>query len=280
MGLARNLEKALEGMVEGSFTKLFRSRLQPLEVGRRIQREMAENKTISVNHVYAPNDFRIFIGAEDLERFKPIESGLVQDFKEIVIDTAKENHWNIMGQPRVKILEMDDLGKGEFKVESSMIADSGSPAPAVSTREPDAGNVGATRAISLNTSERLGLPETGGRLVVLDGDGRPKEKISIAHPPLVIGRLSNVDVVLADPNVSRRHAELSLDGSTWTLTDLGSTNGSFVNGRRISESALNHGDRLTFGASELVFDLVPAGHQSGRSQAGRADPDATQAEGH
>jgi len=274
MGLAKNVEERLEGIVEGFFARVFRSGLQPVEIGRRIQRAMAENKTISVNRIYAANDFRIFIGTEDLDRFKPMESGLVADFSEIVIDTAKQNHWNLMGQPQIKILEMEGLGKGEFKLECSMTADSGSLRPAVSTRAPDEANAGATRAISSNTAERLGIASSGAKLVVLgdnEGDGAaPKESISITRTPIIIGRLSNVDVVLADSNVSRRHAELARDGSRWVLKDLGSTNGTFVNGARATEQTLTSGDRLTFGSSELVFETVHEGRDSGGPNVTRA----------
>jgi pSer/pThr/pTyr-binding forkhead associated (FHA) protein len=265
MGLARAVEERLEGMMEGFFARVFRSGLQPVEVGRRIQREMGENKTISVSRTYAPNDFRIFIGPEDRARFQPMEEGLVSEFSEVVIETAKQNRWNLMGQPRVRFIEDEDLGKGQFKVESSLTADKGSPAPAVSTREPDEANPGATRAISLNTAERLGLSKSGAQLVVLDDSGQAKESISITRTPIVVGRLSSVDVVLSDPNVSRRHAELRRDGPAWVIVDLGSTNGTYVNGKQVTEQALSDGDRLSFGSSDLLIKL-----------AGPADRDATQ----
>lgn len=251
--------------MEGFFARVFRSGLQPVEVGRRIQREMGQNKTISVSRTYAPNDFRIFISQEDHQRFAAMEEGLISEFSDVIIDTAKENRWNLMGQPRVRFIEDDDLGKGQFKVESSLAADKGSPVPAMSTREPDEANPGATRALSLSTAERLGVSKSGAELVELDDSGEPRESISITRTPIVVGRLSSVDVVLSDPNVSRRHAEIRRDGPAWVLVDLGSTNGTYVNGRQVSEHSLDDGDRLSFGSSEMLFKLtVPA------------DPNATQ----
>ena len=241
--------------MEGFFTKLFRSGLQPVEVGRRIQREMAENRTISVNRVYGPNEFRIFIGPEDNQRFEPIKSGLETEFKEVVMQTAKDNRWNLMGEPSIKFHVVDELGKGEFRVESSMVAGAGAPPPPASTRQAEGDNVGETRALSFDTAERLGLARAA-ELVVLDQHGRPHERIAITRYPVVIGRQSGCDVVLADPNVSRRHAELRRDGDRWVLVDLGSTNGTYVNGKQEQERSLRDGDRVSFGSSSLLFKSI------------------------
>lgn len=254
MGVARDIERRLESFVEGFFTRLFRSGLQPVEVGRRIVREMGENKTVSVNRIYAPNDFRVFIGPEDHERFGPMEPGLVREFSDLVIETAKQNRWNLMGVPRIAFAVDQGLGKGEFQVDASLAADGG--VPAVSTRAASDDDASSTRAISTATAERLGLSHAGATLVVLDENGGAKERIAITSAPVTIGRLSTNDVVLSDPNVSRRHAELRRDGDDWAIVDLGSTNGTLVNGKPAKERGLSHGDRISFGTSELRFELA------------------------
>lgn len=260
MGVVRKVEQRLESLVEGFFTKVFRSGLQPVEVARRILREMGENKTVSVSRTYAPNEFRIAMGSDDHGRFAPMEAGLRREFSDLVIDAAKENRWNLMGVPRISFVEDESLGQGEFRVEASLTADPDVRAPRVSTRQPNEDNLKATRAISSGTAERLGLSGSGAELVVLQGRGRPKERIAITRAPVTIGRLSTNDVVLADSNVSRRHAELRRSGDGWQLVDLGSTNGTAVNGRPISEHSLVHGDRITIGTSELMFE-IKAGRQ-------------------
>jgi hypothetical protein len=255
MGVAKSIEQRLEGLVEGFFTKVFRSGLQPVEVGRRILREMAEGKTVSVNRIYAPNEFRVAMGSDDYGRFDQMEAGLAKEFSELVIDQAKENRWNLMGLPKISFVEVEGMGRGEFKVEASLSADANVDAPQASTREPTPDEAGSTRAISSNTADRLGVPGSGASLVVLDDSGKPSERISITRAPVVVGRLSTNDVVLSDSNVSRRHAELRRDGTGWVLVDLGSTNGTFVNGKMAKEHALSDGDRLAFGTSELLFEL-------------------------
>lgn len=251
MGVARSIEQRLEGLVEGFFTKVFRSGLQPVEVGRRILREMAESKTVSVNRIYAPNDFRVVMGGDDYGRFSQMEAGLRREFTELVIDSAKENRWNLMGMPRISFAEIEGLGPGEFRVEASLAADPDKPAH-VSTKEPADADA---KAVPTDTAERLGLASSGATLVVLDDKGRDSERISITQTPVVVGRMSTCDVVLADPNVSRRHAELRSDGNRWVLVDLGSTNGTLVNGKLAREHELKGGEDLSFGTSELRFEL-------------------------
>lgn len=254
MGVASRVEKRLEGLLEGFFVKLFRSGLQPVEVGRRILREMDEGRTVSVNRIYAPNDFRVTLGPEDHERFIGMQAGLEREFRNLVIDEAKKNRWNLMGMPRFAFDLDEGIGKGEFRIDAALAADPEANAPGVSTHQPDRGDPGATRAISTNTAERLGLPSSEARLVVLDASGSPKEHISITDAPVTIGRTSTNDVVLSDPNVSRHHAELRREGDAWMLVDLGSTNGTLVNDKPARSHELSHGDRLRFGTSELIFD--------------------------
>lgn len=260
MGVGRSIEQRLEGLVEGFFTKVFRSGLQPVEVGRRILREMAEGKTVSVNRVYAPNEFRVLMGSEDHSRFAQMEAGLQREFSDIIIEEAKQNRWNLMGLPRVWFEAVNKMGKGEFKIEAALSADADVPGPRVSTRDRGEKDMSDTRAVPSNTADRLGLADAGAELVVYE-DGDAKDTISITKEPVVIGRLSTNDVVLSDPNVSRRHAELRRDGDRWTLADLGSTNGTVVNGKLSREHSLKDGDKITFGKTELIFK------QKGRSDA-------------
>jgi len=254
VGLARSIEERLEGLVEGFFTKVFRSGLQPIEVGRRILREMGETKTVSVNRIYAPNEFRVRMSQDDHSRFSQMEAGLQREFSDLVIEQAKQNRWNLMGLPRISFVKDESLGKGEFKVEASLTADPDSHELKVSTREPIEGRE-RPRAVSSDTADRIGAMASA-ELIVLDDKGDPLERIAITRDPIVIGRMSTSDVVLADSNVSRRHAELKRDGDGWLLVDLGSTNGTLVNGKVAREHRLKDGDRITFGTSELAFKLT------------------------
>lgn len=253
MGVAKSIEQRLEGLVEGFFTKVFRSGLQPVEVGRRILREMANGKTVSVNRIYAPNEFRVSMSADDYAKFSQMEAGLQREFSELVIEQAKESRWNLMGIPRITFHEDESMGRGELRVEASLTADPDAPSR-VYTREPREDDASSTRAVSSDTAGRLGLAQSGARLVVIDDSGSDSETISITKDPVVIGRMSTNDVVLSDPNVSRRHAELRRAGGRWMLVDLGSTNGTTVNGKLAREHELADGDRMMFGSTKIRFE--------------------------
>ncbi|MDQ3981319.1 MAG: DUF3662 and FHA domain-containing protein [Actinomycetota bacterium] len=253
MGVAKSIEQRLEGLVEGFFTKVFRSGLQPVEVGRRILREMAGGKTVSVNRIYAPNEFRVAMSADDYAKFSQMEAGLQREFSELVIEQAKQSRWNLMGVPRIMFHEDESMGRGELRVEALLTADPDAPSR-VYTREPQPDDASSTRAVASDTAGRLGLAEAGARLVVIGDSGKETETISITKAPVVIGRMSTNDVVLSDPNVSRRHAELRRNGDRWMLVDLGSTNGTTVNGKLAREHELEHGDRLMFGSTKIRFE--------------------------
>lgn len=253
MGVAKSIEQRLEGLVEGFFTKVFRSGLQPVEVGRRILREMTNGKTVSVNRIYAPNEFRVAMSSDDYAKFSQMEAGLQREFSELVIEQAKQERWNLMGIPRITFHEDEAMGRGELKVEASLTADPDAPSR-VYTREPDKADASSTRAVPADTADRLGLAPSGARLVVVDEGGGESETIAITKEPVVIGRMSTNDVVLSDPNVSRRHAELRRAGGRWLLVDLGSTNGTTVNGKLAREHELSHGDRLMFGSTKIRFE--------------------------
>ena len=251
MGVAKGIEQRLEGLVEGFFTRVFRSGLQPIEVGRRILREMAEGKTLSVNKVYAPNEFEVHMGSDDYGRFSQMESGLAKEFSELVIEAAKDNRWNLMGLPKITFVEEEGMGKGAYRVDASFAADP-DQVRHVSTRE-SSGDPNSSGVMPAASAEKLGIAKDHPHLLVLDADGKPAEKITVTRHPVSIGRMSTSGVVLSDPNVSRRHAELRKDGDRWVLVDLGSTNGTSVNGKLSKEHVLKDGDRLAFGTSELVF---------------------------
>jgi predicted component of type VI protein secretion system len=217
---------------------------------------MAEGKTVSVNRIYVPNEFEVTMGPEDHTRFVGMEGQLVREFGDLVIEAAKDNRWNLMGGPRISFQAEDKMGRGEFKVEASLAADADAGAPRASTHEPAGGaDPSLTRAISLDSAQRLGFSSGSALLEVLGDSGEVKERISLASSPVTVGRLSVNDIVLGDANVSRRHAEFRSDGGHWVLTDLGSTNGSLINGKPVTERQLHDADTLTFGSTDLVFRM-------------------------
>jgi hypothetical protein len=207
----RSFEDRLERLVEGMFARAFRSGLQPVEIGRRLIKEMDTARTIDVRgQALAPNRFVIRVSVEDHARFGQVQQSLTNELTAVVRDHAKAEGLGFLGRVSVELQADANLKVGLFRVHPSY-------------------------------DERIPVDEPTAWLEGPDG--------------LVntIGRLSDSDIVINDQNVSRRHAELHAVGDGYELIDLGSTNGSKVNGQRVSRCALNDGDQVTFGAITLRF---------------------------
>ena len=217
MGL-QSLERRLERMVEGVF-RGSRTAIRPIELGRRVVREMDEQRSIDVKgRRIVPNDFQIHLSGRDLAGFADIHDVLQAELVEAAREYAREEGYHFMGPVRVQLTADDELRAGRFAV--------------VATLRQAEGGVGA------------------GSLVLPSG-----ERIPLGDRPVTIGRLSDCTVPLNDQNVSRRHAEIRPGRGAYVLNDLGSTNGTMVNGTRIGgEQRLADGDILSFGSTYVRFE--------------------------
>lgn len=224
MPILRDFERRLGGLVEGFFATTFRSGLQPVELAKRMMREMDAGKTVGVREVWAPNRYVFTLSGSDGERFEQAEHALVGELKQVVRDAAAERGWGLVGPPEVEFEIDEGLGKGRFECVASFVEGEEELAP-----QPAVGQRGWL----------VELP--GGRSHALTG----------SH--LTLGRLAECDVVVDDPGASRQHARVNRTDSGFVLTDLGSTNGTLVNGESIREHLLEDGDRITIGETMLEF---------------------------
>ncbi|MHB8245292.1 MAG: FhaA domain-containing protein [Acidimicrobiales bacterium] len=215
MGLEQ-FERRLERMVEGAFAKAFRGQLQPVELGRRLSREIDLHRAVGVRGVIAPNQFNIFLATADYERFESFGEVLNRELVEAVREHASSERYLFLGPIEIVIHEDPDLNVSTFAIESEVREGRGGP------------------------SDWLVLP-----------DGR---RVGIADEVVTIGRLPECAVVLDDPNVSRRHAQLRREGDSVVLVDLGSTNGTKVNGVLVRERRLTPGDTVIVGSTTMRFE--------------------------
>jgi hypothetical protein len=215
MGLEQ-FERRLERMVEGAFAKAFRGQLQPVELGRRLTREMDLRRTVGVRGVIAPNHFDIYLATPDYERFESFADVLNRELVEAVREHASDERYLFLGPIEIVIHEDPDLSVSTFAIESEVSEAAGT------------------------ATDWLVLP-----------DGR---RVGIADEVVTIGRLPECAVVLDDPNVSRRHAQLRREGDSVMLVDLGSTNGTKVNGVLVRERRLTPGDTITVGTTTMRFE--------------------------
>jgi len=241
LSLIGRFEQRLERGVEGFFTRLFRSGVHPVEIGKRLLRVMEDGKTVALRRTYVPNVYRITIGPEDYERLAPLEAKLVEELEIFLGEAARQRDWSLADSPRVSFATDDGLSPGEFRV----------AAEAVALERP--ARPRADRGGSAERRDRAAPePEEGEpALVLLDGD-QPVRTIEIGRR-VRIGRQADNDLVVTDPGVSRHHAEVTSERGTCTLRDLGSTNGTLVNGGRVSEHVLRDGDRIQVGSSVVEF---------------------------
>jgi hypothetical protein len=224
----RDFERRLGGLVEGLFSKTFRSGVQPVEIAKRVVRAMDAGKQVAMNEVWAPNRFEVSLSADDAPRFQQIEPALVQELSGVVLETAGERGWGLVGPPEVELFVDNKLRRGDLEVEASLVQGEEpvpAPAPAAPAREA-----------------QLRVHQDGGI-----------RAIPIDRELLTIGRLSECEVAVHDTGVSRRHAQVrTLEGES-VVTDLGSTNGTKVNGRDVQSATLQDGDTITVGTTQIEF---------------------------
>ena len=250
MGILRSVETKLEGLVEGAFNRAFRARVQPVELARRLAKEMESYKAVSVSRTYVPNEYIVFLSREDRRQFEGYEPALLDELAQHLLEHASRENLALLTRPKVTFETDKRLRMGEFGIQARLV----NP-PESAQEEPSQGDLGATmvysatkvrQAVAEPVPERpsaRALITMGGKTFVLD------------QPRAVVGRSRRSDFVLEDPNVSRHHFELQQRGSDWYVVDLESTNGITVNGRRVPSARLEPGDEIMAGTSSMRFDV-------------------------
>jgi hypothetical protein len=247
VSVLRNLEAKLEGLVEGAFSRAFRSQVQPVELARKLAKEMEDAKSVSLSRTYVPNQFWVYLSPDDRAQFESYEDGLTKELSDYLLEHARGHGLALLTRPTVEFETDDRLSLGEFGIQAKLVrpADAGGEAEAVE------GDFGHTMVYSTTTGQRrVEAPRHGGRVLLVSDDKRTV----IADEPFVIGRSRECDLVLDDPNVSRRHAELRREEDGWAVHDLGSTNGIKLNGQRSRGGRLSPGDEIMLGVSRLTFE--------------------------
>src|SRR4029453_4057004 len=198
MSVLRNIEHKIESLFEGVFGRAFRTHVQPVELARKLVKEMEDHKVISVSRVYAPNEYTVYLAPADREQFTSYEESLRAELQDYIAENARRERYELLSPPEVKFETDDDLEMGEFGIATRM-GQGGGPQPV------------DTEAVS---AEELGL---GREIVSLTVDGTKHE---LDGGRAVIGRSKDCDIQLPDPNVSRNHAEARQEGAAYWVCDL------------------------------------------------------------
>lgn len=250
MSLLRNLEDRIAGLVEGTFGRVFRTQVRPMEIARKLAREMDEHKTVSVSRTYVPNEYVVWLGPEDRQRFEGVEGDVADELAGYLLEHARRERLALVSRPQISFDTDERLRLGEFGIQARLVR----PA-AESVEQADHGHtmVYSTAARVQENVQEARSTRAGRAVLVAEG-----KRYAIGPEGAAIGRSRECDVVLADSNVSRRHAEIRPLGDGWTITDLGSTNGVKVNGHAVRANepqALQAGDRLDVGTVDARFEV-------------------------
>jgi hypothetical protein len=275
MGVLKKFEQRLEGLVNGTFAKVFKSEVQPVEIAGALQRECDNNATIwNRDRTVVPNDFIVELSTPDFERLSPYSGQLGDELAGMVRDYAKQQRYTFMGPIKVHLEKADDLDTGLYRVRSRTLASSSSQ------QSPERAPAGPAPAAPRGAQGGYGYPPTaappmpsapppGGRPGAAPMGARPPAgpaaggrtrhwveingaRHQISRPTLVLGRSTEADVRIDDPGVSRRHCEIRT-GTPSTIQDLGSTNGIVVDGQHTTRATLRDGSRIVVGSTTIIY---------------------------
>ncbi|MEX1177360.1 MAG: DUF3662 and FHA domain-containing protein [Nitriliruptor sp.] len=262
MGVLQDFEKRLEGAVEGFFARAFRSGLQPIELAKAVQRYAEDHQHVTSDGVVVPNVYRVQVSVKDHERLSTFGSSLPRELGEVVVSTAADRGWKLRGPVKIRVEASDTVRVGRYQLAGRVeaVGDDAAPsrAPAASGPPPAAGAAPARapsddRAAIDRTMVVGAVPRVSLELRVVEGEDTSL-RTPISGTRFVIGRLPSCGMTLQDTTVSREHAALVRRGDAWWVVDLGSTNGTKVNGRRAAEHEVSTGDRIELG--DVVLELV------------------------
>jgi hypothetical protein len=282
VSLAQRFERRLEGLVGGAFARVFKGQVEPVEIGTALQREAADKRNVmGSGQVLSPNRYRVTLSPSDYERLVPWENQLTNSLAELVQEYLDENRWETIGDVEVYLARDDELHTGVFGVASRMEsaapprrrpydslslpivpgaplgeypdgpparAAAGVAAPAVQGPPPAMPQAG--RGVQQQAPPREPQRRGGTAMLIVDQTNR---RFDLRTGSNIIGRGTDSDLQLLDQGISRRHLDVQYDGHYATAYDLGSTNGTTVNGHEISSQVLRHGDVIRVGHTRIVF---------------------------
>jgi Protein of unknown function (DUF3662)/FHA domain len=266
MSVLRSLETKIAGLVEGAFGRAFRSEIKPVELARRLAHECDDHRLVSVERIYVPHEYVIWLSAEDRAHYAGVEQALAEELSVSLLEHARSEGLTLLERPVIGFQTDERLALGDCGIQvvplsppaepSAAAHPPATPVPAGWEPEPAGETAGGTMIFS--SAERYAAPLAAARasrprrtLVVVEG-----RRVLLGPEGGVLGRAHESDVQIASTDVSRRHAEIRPSETGWTIRDLGSTNGVRVNGRPVRGSeALQPGDQIELGTVSAVFKV-------------------------
>jgi Protein of unknown function (DUF3662)/FHA domain len=259
MNVLKSVETTIANLVEGAFGRMFRSQVRPVELARKLTREMDEHRTESLSRTYAPNEFAVWLSPQDRARYEEVEDEVIDELCAYLLEHARREQLILSSPPHISFNTDERLALGEFGIQAKLVRHSAPRERQRSAEAPRESPAERGETMIYSTAARVGGP-------VEEAHARrpaPRAMLAIGHrrmlipaPGAVLGRSRDCDIVLDDAGVSRRHAEIRPAADGWTIMDLGSTNGILLNGEEVrSSQPLHAGDRIALGTTEIVFEV-------------------------
>jgi hypothetical protein len=285
LSILSDFEDRIGRTVEGGFARMFRAPVQPAELARKVGREMDKSKVVGIGKVYAPTMYSILLSPEDDARIGGFASTLAGELETYLVAYAREHSYTLATRPYVRFLVDDDLKLGRFEVIGELLSPQemeraigaeqepeDQPLPAEQDRRPydDAAALGAPYAPApVAHPVAVPFPPTSAfpAAVQQPGDAEAAPPVPRRASVLLatgdehilvgervnVGRLASCDITIPDHNVSREHAAFVREGDGWAIEDLGSTNGTFLNGQPVESARLRDGDTIQVGVTVLAY---------------------------
>ncbi len=257
MSVLRSLETKIAGLVEGAFGRAFRSEIKPVELARRLIREMDDHRMSSLSRTYVPNEFVVWLGPEDRAHYTGLESAVIEELGAALLEHARGENLTMLARPMIEFRTDERLALGDCGIQARRVnLDEDHPPHGPEPAMAPPRESGHTMVFS--SAERLREPLKAARsvqrnrvLVVVEGKRMP-----LGPDGAVIGRSRDCDIVMASTDVSRQHAEIRPTPGGWEIHDLGSTNGVRVNGQRTrGREPIHAGDTIELGGARLVIEV-------------------------
>jgi hypothetical protein len=249
----RKVENFFEKYIEGFFNKEFASGLQPVEIAKHLIRDMEGQKTVGVAHIYVPNEYTVFLNANDYQLLSSYAGSITQELSDYLSNEAQNRGYTIPGNPIVKLVKDEKLTKARFTITSRFTEVPVSQPAGEAGEKQDAGHTQIFDKASLVTLEQ---PRRilSARLRVIEGNDAGLE-LEIGRQRINIGRRESNELQLTDLNTSRLHAYLIFEGDCHVLHDAKSLNGTYVNGHRVTRKQLHNGDRIKVGNTVIAYEV-------------------------
>lgn len=253
MKFVRNLENMFEKYIEGFFNKKFSSGLQPVEIAKQLVRQMDDERSVGISHIYVPNAYVVYLNKADYKRIGSYSQSICKELSLYLVEQAKLKKFTIIGLPLVDIYQDDGVGKGNFRVVSSF----SEPLPEenqVESIEVECQGLSDTRIFDKVDCENIKKSSLAGTLTVLEGPDTGT-KVDMGINRVNIGRRASNELPLTDMNTSRLQAYVVYEDNKHVIYDAKSLNGTYVNKHRIMCKGLEVGDIIKIGSTVILYEV-------------------------